>query len=118
MNGTQHLVSLVGDSISDTIAMESAGISPLSDTASSLAVADIPRIVASSMLLEQSCRGYISAPHILGGQVHICTPKASTKAWQSCPASTFTLCSSINTFSFEYVVGHRQWLHSTPQPLL
>ena len=75
--------------------MEAAGIGSLPTTTCSWVVANIPRMAASGTLPVRSCRGYISAPWVSGGQA----TKASTKAWQSCPSSAFTLHSSISIFS-------------------
>ena len=73
--------------------------SPLSTTPHSWAVADIPRMVANGTLPVRSCREYRSVPWVSSGQVHMATPKASTKAWESCPSFTFISHSSANTLS-------------------
>ena len=92
----QHFAPTCGAGITNTLGMEAAGAGPLSATACSWVVADIPRMVAGGTLLVRSCRGYRSAPQVSGRQACTATLKASTKAWWSCPSSTFTPCSSTS----------------------
>ena len=88
-----------GTGISNILGMEAASARTLSTTAHSWVVADIPRMAASGTSPVMSCRWYRSAPQVLGGQAHMAALKASTKAWQSLPSSTFASCSSTSTLS-------------------
>ena len=114
----QHFAPMFGTGIPDTLGMESAGASPLSAMACSWVVTNIPRMVGRGIPPVRSCRGYKSAPWVLGGQAHMAAPKVSTKAWQPHPSSAFTSHSSASTLSCELVVWQSLWLCGTPQPLL
>ena len=93
----KHFAPACGAGIFDILGMEDAGAGPLSAMVLSWAVADIPRMVASSTSPVRSHRGYRSIPQVSGRQPHMATPKVSTKAWWSHPSSAFASHSSTNT---------------------
>ena len=65
--------------MSNTLEMEAVDISFLPATACSWVVAGIPKMVASGTLPVRSCKGYISAPWVLGGQACKATAEASRR---------------------------------------
>ena len=94
-----HFMPVRDAGISDTLGMEAADVSSLPATACGWVVANIPKVAASGTLSVRSCKGYISAPWVLGRQAHRDTPEASTKVQWSCPSSAFVSCSSARTLS-------------------
>ena len=61
--------------------MEATSVSSLPGTACGWVAAGILNRMASGTLLVKSCKGYIIAPWILGGQAHRATTEASTNVW-------------------------------------
>ena len=94
-----HFAPIRSAGICNTLRMEAADVSSLPAVACSWVVGSIPNMAASGTLALRCCKGYISAPLVLGRQDHRATAEAPMKAWQSHPSSAITLPSSASILS-------------------
>ena len=80
--------------MSNVLKVRGTGMDPLSVTACSQAVADIPMRETKGMPLVKSCRGHMSTPQCSGGQDWRAAENFFVKAWHFHPSSMIALWSS------------------------